>query len=340
VSAPPPPKSKFAGEGNPFKRDNAPSAGLYNPGGGEGGSFLLPPGVKKGSGADPRPGATAGANYEPPDYVFVRVYDTEIRDGQTYEYRMRVKVKNPNFGKKDLVSKPSDAENEELPPLQEQRFTFPTKVHTPKSTYFYVVDPTPPSGKTVNSLPPIDREKGQAVVQFQQWFDYMYPSPRVQEPVGDWVPSELLATRGQYVYGKAFAPVPFWSPTENAFVLRELVGEKVPKGKEPRRGTELFPVRPHTLLAVEVTGGRPTTTAAKVPPNLGQPTNRGGLVDDQSAAEVLFLLPDGTLEVHSSATDKADADRKVREDDFKKWVEETEKQGSGRPVEGMKKDDF
>ena len=65
----------------------------------------------------------------------------------------------------------------------------------------------------------------------------MYPSPRVKEPVGDWVQSELLATRGQYVYGKAFAPVPFWSPTENAFVLRELVGEKSPKGKEPRRGT-------------------------------------------------------------------------------------------------------
>ena len=54
-------------------------------------------------------------------------------------------------------------------------------------------------------------------------------------------------------------------------------------------------------------------------------------MDDQSATEVLFLLPDGTLEVHSSARDKADADRKEREDDFKKWVEETEKQGPAPP---------
>ena len=38
---------------------------------------------------------------------------------------MRVKVKNPNYGKKDLVSKASDAENEELPPLEEHWFIFP-----------------------------------------------------------------------------------------------------------------------------------------------------------------------------------------------------------------------
>jgi hypothetical protein len=338
----PPPKSKYTGDANPFRRGTAPSAGLYNPGaGGEGGSFLIPPSAKKGMGTEPGAGTgTAGSAYEPPDYVFVRVYDTDIKDGQTYEYRMRVKVKNPNYGKKDLVSKPSDAENEELPPLEEQWFTFPTKVNTPKATYYYVADPTPPSGKTASSLPPIDREKGQAVVQFQQWLENVYPSPQVEEPVGDWVQSELLATRGQYVYGKAFAPVPLWSPTENTFVLRELVGEKVPKGKEPRRGVELYPVRPRTLLAVEVAGGRPTTAAAKVPPNVGQPTNRGGLVDDQSAAEVLFMLPDGTMEVRSSARDRADADRKEREDGFKKWVEETEKQSPTPTPEGRKKNDF
>jgi len=252
---------------------------------------------------------------------------------------MRVKVKNPNFGKKDQVSKASDAENEEIPPLEEQWFVIPDKVKLPQSAYFYVVDPVK-QPNTIKPLPTPDRDKGQAIVQVQQWIDYIAPY-QVKEPVGDWVQSELLATRGQYVYDKAFTPLPFWSPTEDAFVLREIPGEKTPKGKDPRRGVELFPVRPHTLLAVEVTGGKPPKDDAKVPSNVGEPTNRGGLIDDQSATEVLFMLPDGSMEVHSSARDRADADRKEREEHFKKWVEETEKQNpAGSPPPKKGKDDF
>jgi len=282
--------------------------------------------------------------YEPPDFIYVRAYDADIRDGFTYQYRMRVKVKNPNHGMKDQVSKASDAEPEELPPLEEHWYTFPQKVQVPQSAYFFVIDPLPPA-KTIKPLPTPQADKGQAVVQFQQWIDTLYPNPKTpqyDEPIGDWVQSELIATRGQYVYGLAFAPVPFWSPTENAFVLRELPGEKTPKGREPRRGVELLPVRPGTLLAVDVAGGKPPSHAAKVPANLGEKPNRSGLVDDNAAAEVLFMLRDGTMEVRSSARDKADPDRKERDENFKKWVDDTEKHNpvGQPPKKGGGKDDF
>jgi hypothetical protein len=342
-TAPPAPKTRFQGESNPFKRDEGPSAGLYNPGGEGGmmGSFFPGGGAKPGGKKGNETAPAAPEKYEPPDFIYVRAYDAEIRDGLTYEYRIRVKVKNPNYGKTDQVSKKSDAENEELPPLEEQWFVIPQKVKVPRAWDFYVIDPPVKQPNTIKPLPIPSRDKGEAVVQFQEWKERVYVNG-VEEPVGDWVQSELIATRGQFVYGMAFAPVPIWSPTENAFVLREIPGEKTPKGKDPRRGVELYPVRPKTLLAVDVAGGKPPSLAAKVPPNVGQPTNRAGLVDDQSAVEALFLLPDGTMEVHSSARDKADADRKERDDHFKKWVEETEKQNptSTQPKKGGGKEDF
>src|SRR5262249_22472316 len=254
-------------------------------------------------------------SYEPPDHIYVRVYDTDIKDGLEYQYRMRVKLKNPNFGKKDQVSKASDAENEELPALDEHWYEFPQRVKVPQTVYHYVVEPTPAKPKESQALAAPSPEKGQAVIQFQRWYGQLDLNEKLKEPVGDWVIAELLATRGMYVSGKAFSPVPFWSSVENAFVLREVTGDPKPaKGKDPRRGAMVEPIRPRTLLTVEVSGGK---VKARMQPNPGERTNRGGLVEDDSASEVLFLYPDGSLELRSSASDKADADRKERDEHFR-----------------------
>jgi hypothetical protein len=326
----PAPKSKFKGEGNPFKRDEAPNSNLYNPGG-EGSLF---PGMGKQKSKDSGSGNSTPATIEPPDFIFVRVYDTDVRDGLIHEYRMRVKLKNPNFGKHDMVSKKSDADTEELPPLDEHWFVFPDRVSVPQGGYHYVVDWTKPDAKASNPLR--EPRDGQAVLQFQRWYEYLDITEKLREPVGDWVLSELLANRGMYVGGKAFSPLPFWSSVENAFVLREIPGEKVVKGKDPRKGVILEPVRSKALLAVEVEGGK---VRSRIPPNLGQATNRTPITEDEAAAEVLFMYQDGTLELKSSARDRGDTDRKDREEKFKKWVKETEeKNPSTAPPK--KKDDF
>jgi hypothetical protein len=335
---PPPTKSKYSGGDNPFKKGSGPQAGMYNLGGegafqGLAGMFQGPGKGKTGTDA-----ALTGAPsaYQPPDYVYVRVYDTDIKDGLVYEYRIRVKVKNPNFQRKGEVSKASDADNEELPPQEDHWFVVPNKVSVPQGGYSYVTEWTRPKERESRPLSPPDERLGQAVLQFQRWYEYLDLPGGLKEPIGDWVQSELLATRGMFVTGKAFAPLPFWSSVENRFVLREIPGEKVAKGKDPRRGAMIEPVRPKALLAVEVAGGK---VKADVKPNPGERTNRGGLVVEETATEVLFMLPDGSLEVKSSARDKANADRKEREEHFKKWVEETEAQNpSGPPPK--KKDDF
>ena len=69
---------------------------------------------------------------------------TDVRDGLVHEYRLRVKLNNPNFGKRDLVSKKSDADPEELPTMEEHWYVFPQKVSVPQGGYHYVSDPVPP----------------------------------------------------------------------------------------------------------------------------------------------------------------------------------------------------
>ena len=54
----------------------------------------------------------------------------------------------------------------------------------------------------------------------------------------------MLATRGQFVYGKAFAPLPFWSSVDNTFIMRNVPDDKPAKGKEPRKGVVVEAVPP------------------------------------------------------------------------------------------------
>jgi hypothetical protein len=363
----PPSKSKYGGEGNPFKRDSgAANSNFYNlPGPGEGGGLLLPGfdrGKRSGKPGAGEPGTPTTPNkpLEPPEHIYVRAYDTDIQEGRVYAYRLRVKLKNPNFGKRDEVSKKSDADTEELPPLEEHWFTFPEKVEVPRAGYHYVVEYTKPDSKAsfpISEPQPVGRYDriDRAILQLQVWYDYLQLGEALREPIGDWIVSELVATRGQYVKdanpipkgaspssyvynGKAFAPVPFWSSVDNAFVLREITGEKTPKGMEPRRGALIEPVRPKSILVVDIAGGK-SRTEVKVNP--GERTNRGPRTEDESAPEVLFMYPDGTLDLRSSAYDKADPDRKEREEKFKKWVKESEERNpSTAPPPKQKKDDF
>src|SRR5262249_33800613 len=49
-----------------------------------------------------------------PEYCLVRVIDVTVKPGESYQYRLRVRVANPNF-KRDDVAEPKFAEGKELP---------------------------------------------------------------------------------------------------------------------------------------------------------------------------------------------------------------------------------
>ncbi|WP_052639856.1 hypothetical protein [Zavarzinella formosa] len=343
----PAPPSRFSGNAvNPFSRSSVggtTGASFYNPGAGPGGGepgsgsgFMLP---TKGPGKGPmmdmgpggNPNGTASGKIEPPDYIYIRVFDTEVKDGLVYNYRMRAKLVNPNFGKRDLVSKSSDADNKELPLGEEHWFEFPESVTIPNAIYQYVIDsPAPAAGQ------PTPPGKGQAIIQIHRFEQRMEISRDDFEPVGDWVIGELVATKGLYVQGEAWAKLPLWSSITNDFELRTLPGEKttVIKGPprkviEARKGVLFRPIPDRKVIAVDIVGGQ--QLKEKIPNNPTEKTTRSNPVTDESGIEVLLMYPDGSLELKSSAIDKADPARRTRDANFKKWYEDTRNKENANP---------
>ncbi len=351
----PAPPSKLSGAAvSAFGRGNLSpaAAGLYGPGGGAAdgptgmpaGSFMLPQAKKAGT-PETAPGTATTGKIEPPDYIYIRVFDNDIREGVVYQYRMRAKLFNPNFGKHDLVSKRSDADNKELPVGEEHWYTFPQSVSIPAASYQYAIDARPAAK---GQLPP--PKPGQALIQvhkFEQRFKTTGDragEARIDEPVGDWVIGELLATKGAYLKGLAFAELPFWSSVKNDFELREVAGEaKTVTGKGPkkdvieaRKGVLYTPVPDRTVITADIAGGQ---VKEKVPNNPTEKTTRTGPIADEMGTEVLLMYQDGSLELKSSAVDKADADRKEREAAWLKWVSDTKaKSGGGAAVPGKTPD--
>ncbi|MEZ6141254.1 MAG: hypothetical protein R3B84_11850 [Zavarzinella sp.] len=300
----------------------------FNYGQGEG-SFQLPsspmgPGVGMPGGQEGSGSGVTMTNVTPPSHLYIRVFDNTIEEGYKYEYRMRVRLKNPNFGRKDDVSITSHALMKELPPAD--WFELKDVISVPQSSYMYVMNE-----KTSNPLPLSAEEKkepqkvtdlkeGQALLQFHRWYDHIkLNSGTLTEPVGDWVIGELVAERGKYVYGKSFTPLPLWSSIYTTFELRpppegatRPVRKKDEKDPE-RRGVFFEPVAPRRILAVDISGGKVSQYLKPVGSGFSK------TMTDTSASEVLLLI-DGQLVLQTAAVDAADDVRKEREKAWHDWV--------------------
>jgi hypothetical protein len=322
----PVPPSRLKGEGDIFApASSSPLAGAQNvfggsPAGPMGGGSPFGPGMMPGMAGtgDPAnpmaPGGTMTTTQnaaEVPEHVLIRVLDTDpnIRPGMVYQYRLRVRMENPNFGKQKLVGNTFDADKKEL---ESEWAEMPDKVTIPREDWVYAVDP-PLDPKT--NKPAMQLKDGQAVLQIQRWQPQI-TIEKFREPFGDWFVTELVVNRGTYVGGRTMVNVPLWSSENNKFVLRELkeslVGKSAPK--EARKGVMMDLTR-SDLLVVSIDGGKTKAPGFKVT----RP------VEDESTFEILLLNADGSLQVRSSAKDREESSRKDRENRWKAWVEDVDK---------------
>ncbi|HEY8503836.1 MAG TPA: hypothetical protein VIL46_04600, partial [Gemmataceae bacterium] len=271
------------------------------------GGGVMPPGSRQPMMGQPGVGGQLynQANFDPQEYVLIRFADTDVRPGFSYLYRVRVVVENPNYQQTDLVAKPSDAKKEtltsdwaEMKPEQ--------RVQVPMESHLYAI--TPPE----DLRQPL--REGEAMVQMQTWLEQVKPeSSAHQEPVGDWIVTDLRVREGEHVGGRALVKLPLWSMENNAYVLRELRLTRVRKGEKPPKGVILDLSRPD-LLVVDVEGGR-------VREKLG--ANRRTFEDD-TATEILLMEGDGSLRVLNTLRDAEDPKRKEREEAWENWVKQVE----------------
>ena len=272
-----------------------------------------------------------------PDACLIRIIDNDITPGYHYQYRIRVKMQNPNWAgpfdqkaktyekpeKLELVTRQSDAKEEMLPPGP--WFEMKGDVSVPREDYLFATDPIPadpkePTKKVVHLKP------GQGLLQVQRWLPFATVGT-FKEPVGDWIVADVLVRRGGYVGGKQFVNLPIWSSVYNRYILREVPAEKGMRSKEPRRGVVMDPTKPGPdYVVVEIEGGKQEA-------RLGNRT-----VSEESASEILLMDSEGTLQVRSSAVDRLDKERDKREQAWRNWVEQTEKV-TQQVVPGTKSED-
>ena len=286
----------------------APGDGMI-PGGGRPPVSVPGPGSGPGSGPGFNPGEAGGLqnlqNGEAPDSVLIRILDTNIDPGYKYQYRIQVKMKNPNFGKKTEVSRPSDADIKEL---TGEWVEMKDAVAMPPENHVYAVDSSSDRNKTP--------KEGQALLQYQRWMQKIDIGTE-SEPVGDWVVADVLVTRGQFVGGKQMSSLPLWSATDNRFRIEGLdSATPTGKGAVQAKGIQLDPTTqlPEKFLVVDIDGGRRTRTVGPIKK-----------FDEDVATETLVLdVNSGKLKVFNSAADRDDRLRKETEEKWRKWILEVE----------------
>jgi hypothetical protein len=220
-----------------------------------------------------------------PEKLLIRFIDAGLEPGQTYQYYVQVRLKNPNFGKDKakLVAFPAMAEKTHL----ESPFVLTPPVFMPQDYAFYFVNQYPlATSKTLLRQSPrttVDKDltipPGKIPVQIHQ----LVQNSTVEDgqEVGDWVVAErLFLGRGDLIARRNLdVEVPVWDRKANAFELGELNRSK--KNRNPKKA---------------------------IPVDFGDDTSpvlvdfRGGKIDEGNI-EVLIMNGDGHLMVRHSYED-------------------------------------
>ena len=158
---------------------------------------------------------------------------------------------------------------------------------------------------------------GQAVLQFQRWLQYVEYEGGLSEPVGRWVVADVIVNRGMFIGGKQYVKLPLWSSELTRYDFREVISMKAGKSGVPKKmlGIEMDASKPGPeMLVVDVEGGK---VACK--------NSSRRMVLDESAAEILILNEDGSMQVRSAALERGDRARMQREKTWLAWLDEVEK---------------
>lgn len=246
------------------------------------------------------------------DHLLLRFIDPDVQPGFTYQYRIRVKVKNPNFQRKD-VGRPDDALHEIL---FGDWVRIDTTVTVTSELNLYAADPAKHAEKVrekykdANVINLLDNKNGdQPVVQVQQWLEQVNIESK-REPVGTWVVGDVPVQRGEFIGRKQVVSLPMWSAEKGTYILQELPRYKVWKAKEQPKGLLVDFSTPYILVDYEGGKVRPVVADRRV--------------EDEASSEMLVLRPDGSLTVHSSLEDMADKDRTERNQKWEDWVKAVE----------------
>ena len=265
-----------------------------------------------------------------PEFCLIRLIDVTIEPGQCYQYRIKMRMANPNFGMKK-VAKAADATREE--PLESEWFEIRPKkdaktqvVAMPQEYHLYTVDQQEidnAAGKKYTGQNVGVSKNRQVAFQIHKWLECIDEGP-VSTPIGEWSVAERVpAYRGEYIGRKQLVEVAYWRPTKEMFRLaRESTrksGTEVDFG--PRIPEKMPSDQPYFPILVDFDGGWLTHYR-----NAGKDREDGKdvvlRIVEKAGVETLILSPDGKLLAENSWTDKADSERVKRLEEWRQRIDD------------------
>jgi hypothetical protein len=303
-----------------------PPGGAIRPGGagGPGGGGGVGGGLDT-AGGTTGPGSTPQAPPVEIEHLLLRFVDVDVKPGYTYEYRIRLRMQNPNYRPPEdkgpiEVANPNDAKIKELysPWLQ-----LAEAITVPAEAFVYAVDVASyrdriekEFAKEKELLSRLQVKEGQAVVELATWMEEVRTdSSNKREPVGAWVVADIPVGPGEFIGRKQYVKLPLWSSENKMYILREIPDKVIPPrgGKDvPQPKGWLVDFSTRSVL-VDFEGGKVTTKVG------------GKTITEDVASELLIVRPDGKLIVKSSLQDEDDPNRKKIVSIWTKWVGEVEK---------------
>ena len=286
-------------------------------------------------------------NKLPVKHMLIRFVDTKLDPGMTYQYRAKLRIRNPNFGKPDKMADENLAKEEFI---ESSYYELKHDLRVPSEDYYYAFSAAEYEKKVEAIVKPYqeaEREKNanavavsllvklldlyevksgdartgrKAVVQVQKWLPQVLLGDAT-EPVGGWVQAEIPVGVGEFIGKKVMLELPLWRSSLERHTLSP--PPKPVIGSWPKSGSSLqqpygrpidFGTR-HILLDFD--GGKQQYRASAGAP----------LVTDESETEIVILRDDGKIEVRKEVDDAANKDRVQRETGWLNWIRGVVREG-------------
>jgi len=284
-----------------------------------------------------------GKEKELPEYCLVRVVDVDVHPGHTYEYRLKVRMANPNYKRRDTAS-PAYGTKPELEVGDWTQNKIVLRVE-PELRY-YAVNQAEVEKLGNASARYSDRYSKDSSLrpdrvtffQAHRWVEAARRAgdrPTDQLPIGEWAVAERFPVyRGEYVGRNERVEVPYWLPNLQSFIIAT---DSSTTSKDPGLsipfGYNAGGAQPEAIL-VDFDGG--AVAYNRVIGRKGDKVETKRL-HDTSAGEALMMAPDGRLLLRETADDVAEEARQKRLKEFKMRVREVKDQGKS-PEERDHKD--
>jgi hypothetical protein len=316
----------------------------FNAKGGEAKSSASAPPPGSGSGSLTPEEAAAIQLESIPEYALFRFIDTDLEPGKTYQYRVKLKVKNPNFEKAGEVAEESQAKEKSIysgGSATENWYVIPHKAYVPHEFQVYVA---PPDEKPASGAPPVlPANRDQVNLQIHRWIDHFFPNPKdTQEAsratIGDWVIGKReLYYRGESLKRTERLEVPIF----NTLIDNYSLAVDNPKSTDKKAPVTIGPEdKKAEAMLVDFEGGKTEYKFDEAVADLFKDKIPGGVYKpkDPLPLEALILGPDGKLLSCSNFKGKANEQREKERDahvkSFEEKVEKLKPKGSGSKGSG------